>query len=154
MLAAAAARPSPLVAGRPAPRRFDKLIGDLVREATAGGRGVGAYGEIVALMWAAGYVTAALELEGLWNGLGLEADFSLYCAYPLAAVEDEGDADAFHGVCGQHSAVVGAPVALPRLQDAPLELARTFPPTAPGPAEARRFVTETLTAWGHPELID
>ena len=59
-----------LIDGRLAPHRFDKLIGELIRKATAGGRPVRAYGEIVARMWAAGYVTAALELEGLWNGLG------------------------------------------------------------------------------------
>ena len=29
------------------------------------------YGEVVALLWAAGQVNAALELEGLWNELGL-----------------------------------------------------------------------------------
>ena len=28
------------------------------------------YGEVVALLWAAGHVNAALELEGLWNELG------------------------------------------------------------------------------------
>jgi hypothetical protein len=143
-----------LIDGRLARQRFDKLIGDLIRDATAAGRPVRAYGEIVARMWAGGYVTAALELEGLWNDLGREADFSLYCAYPLASVEGEGDVDAFHEVCRQHSAVVGAPVSLPRLGVAPLELARTFSPVGLGPTEARRFVTDTLAAWGHLGLVE
>ena len=30
------------------------------------------YGEVVALLWAAGHVNAALELEGFWNELGRE----------------------------------------------------------------------------------
>jgi len=143
-----------LVDGRLAAHRFDKLIGDLVRDATAGGHPVHAFGEIVALMWAEGHVTAALELEEMWNGLGRETDFSLYCAYPLASVEAEGDVDAFHAVCRQHSAVVGAPVALPRLQAPPLELARTFAWSGMGPSDARRFVSDTLTAWGNSDLVD
>jgi hypothetical protein len=154
MLDAAEAMDALLINGRLAPHRFDKLIGDLIREATETGRPVRAFGEIVALMWADGHVAAALELEELWNGLGQEAMFTLYCAYPLASVEGEGDVDAFHEVCRQHSAVVGAPVALPRLQDAPLELVRSFVRGGRGPAEARRFVTETLTAWGHADVVD
>ena len=41
------------------------------------------YGEMVGLLWAAGSVTAALEVEDLWNmalGAGL---FSLFCGYPI-----------------------------------------------------------------------
>ena len=98
-------------------------------------------------------MTDALELEALWNGLGLEADFSLYCAYPRASVEGEGDVDAFHEVCRRHSAVVGTPLVLPRLQVTPLELARTYAPGVRGPGRARRFVTHTLVAWGHAELV-
>ena len=154
LLDAAEAMDSMLIDGRLAPHRFDKLIGDLVRDAAAGGRPVRAYGEIVALMWADGQVTAALELEALWNGLGHEVDFSLYCAYPLHSVEGEGNVDAFHDVCRQHSAVIGTPVPLPRPQPAPLELARTFKWGGQGPANARRFVTDLLIAWGHAALVD
>ncbi|MEW6474977.1 MAG: MEDS domain-containing protein [Actinomycetota bacterium] len=154
MLDAVEAMNTLLIDGRVAPHRFDKLIGDLIREAAERGRPVHAYGEIVAVMWDEGHVTAALELEGLWNGLRREAEFSLYCAYPLTSMEAEGDVDAFHAVCHQHSAVVGAPVALPRLQDSALELACTFPWTGRGPTDARRFVTDTLAAWGRADLIE
>jgi hypothetical protein len=154
MLDAAEAKQALLVDGRLAPHRFDKLIGDLVREAAAGGRPVRAYGEIVAEMWADGHVTAALELEDLWNGLSRELDFSLYCAYPLASIEAEGDIDAFHRICRQHSAVVGAPVALPRLEAPPLELEATFEWDGRGPRAARHFVTDTLIAWGCGHLVD
>jgi len=119
-----------LIDGRLAPHRFDKLIGKLIREAVAGGRAVRAYGEIVALLWGDGYVTAAVELERLWNDLGREVDFSLYCAYPLESVRP------------------------PRLRQAPLELACTFIPVGYGPTAARCFVTRTLAAWGYPELVD
>jgi hypothetical protein len=153
LLDAAEAMAAVLVDGRLAPHRFDKEIGDPVRAAAAAGRPIRAYGEIVALLWAEGHVVAALELEALWNALALEVEFSLYCAYPLASVEGEGDVDAFHEVCRQHSAVVGDPLVLPRLQDGPLELTRTYAPGLRGPAMARRFVTETLMAWGRQELV-
>ena len=143
LLDAAEAMDTLLVDGRLAAHRFDKLIGDLVRDTAAGGGPIHAYGEIVALMWAEGHVTAALELEDLWNGLGREVDFALYCAYPLSSMA-EGDADAFPAVCAQHSAVVGAPSVL----------ARAFPWSGAGPADARRFVTDTLVAWSRTDLVD
>lgn len=154
LLDATEAMNSLMIDGRVAPHRFDKVIGELIRDAAAGGRPVHAYGEIVAEMWAAGHVGAALELEGLWNDLGREADFRLYCAYPRASMEAEGDVEAFHAVCRQHSAVVGTPVALSRLEDPPLEVACTLPWSGRGPTDARRFVTDTLAAWGYSELID
>ena len=143
LLDAAEAMDTLLVDGRLAVHRFDKLIGDLVRDATTGGGPVHAFGEIVSLMWAEGYVTAALDLEDLWNGLGREVDFGLYCAYPVASMA-EGDADAFPAVCARHSAVVGAPSVL----------ARAFPWSGVGPADARRFVTDTLMSWSRTDLVD
>ncbi len=151
---AAEAMDSLMVDGRPVPHRFDKLIGDLVRDAAAGDRPVRAYGEIVAVMWAAGNVNAALELENLWNGLGREVDFSLYCAYPNALVEGEGHASSLHEVCRQHSGVVGARLSPAGLTDTGREMARAFRWSGSGPADARRFVTESLTAWGLGDLAD
>jgi hypothetical protein len=143
LLDAAEAMDTLLVDGRVAPHRFDKLIGDLVRDIASGGGPIHAFGEIVALMWAEGHVTAALELEDLWNGLGQEVDFGLYCAYPVASMAG-GQADAFPAVCAQHTAVVGAPSVL----------ARAFPWSGMGPADARRFVTDTLVAWSRTDLVD
>jgi len=142
-----------LVDGHPAPHRFDKLIGELVREAAAGDRPVRAYGEIVALMWADGYVTAALELESMWNGLGRDVDFSLYCAYPNALVGDERHAASVHEVCRQHSAVVRTRER-PALSDAGRDLVRGFRWSGTSPADARRFVTDGLIAWGLGDLAD
>lgn len=143
-----------LVDGRVVPQRFDKLIGDLVREAAAGGRAVRAYGEIVAGLWADGHVRAALELEELWNGLGREVEFSLYCAYPLSQVGAGNDADAFHEVCRLHSAVLGEPAALRPLHGSQLELEVTFRSSRRSPGQARRFVADTLAAWGCADLLD
>jgi hypothetical protein len=143
LLDAAEAMDTLMVDGRFAAHRFEKLIGDLVRDTATGGGPIHAYGEIVALMWAEGHVTAALELEDLWNELGREVDFALYCAYPVASMA-EGDADDFPAVCAQHTAVVGAPSVL----------ARAFPWSGVGPADARRFVTDTLVAWSRTDLVD
>jgi hypothetical protein len=108
----------------------------------------------VALLWAEGHVPAALELEELWNGLGREVEFSLYCAYPRAWVEAGGDG--FHSVCRLHSAVVEPPAAVQVLPPPPEALAvqATFRWSGRSPAAVRRFVGETLVAWGRSELID
>jgi anti-sigma regulatory factor (Ser/Thr protein kinase) len=142
-----------LVDGRLAPHRFDKLIGDLIRDATARGRPVRAYGEVVAVMWAAGHVTAALELETLWNELGRQADFSLYCAYPVIAVED-GQVHALHEVCRRHSAVMAPPMPGLSHHEAPLEAVAVYLCTASGAAQARHFVAQTLRGWGRADLVD
>ena len=143
-----------LVDGRIALHRFDKLIGDLIREAAAGGRPVRAYGEIVAVLWSDGHVAAALELEALWNELGREVDFSLYCAYPRTPVEAQGGVDAFHEVCRLHSDVVGAGITGRQPQDLRLEVEVSFRWSSRGPAQARHFVTDTLVTWGRSDLID
>ena len=149
MLDAREAADALLIDGRIAPHRFDKLIGDLVRDAAAGGRPVRAYGEIVAVLWADGHVRAALELEELWNGLRREVDFSLYCAYPRAWVEAEveGEADAFNEVCRLHSAVVDGPVASLAVHHIGLDVEAMFRWSGRSPAQARRFVVDTLMAW-------
>ncbi len=69
------------------------------------------YGEVVALLWAAGQVNAALELEGLWNELGREIPFSLFCAYPRTVVESGQHQGAVAEVCRLHTAVIGRPMA-------------------------------------------
>jgi hypothetical protein len=69
------------------------------------------YGEVVALLWAAGQVNAALELEGLWNELGREIPFSLFCGYPRHLVGSSQHQGAVAEVCRLHTAVVGRPLA-------------------------------------------
>ena len=143
-----------LIDGRIAAHRFENLIGGLVRKAAAGGRPVRAYGEIVAVLWADGHVGAALELEELWNGLRREIEFSLYCGYPLTQAGPENDVDGFHEVCRLHSAVLGEPAALEPPGESPLEVEVMFRSSRLSPGLARRFVTETLAAWGCPDLLE
>jgi hypothetical protein len=86
--------------------RFRSVIAGLIRRAAAGGRHVRVYGEMVALLWDAGHVTMAIELEAMWNGLGALLPFSLLCGYPLDPVASGNTADAVQEVCGLHSDVI------------------------------------------------
>ncbi len=88
------------------PRGFQDAVGSLMRQLAAGGREIKAYGEMVALLWDAGHVLGAIELEKLWNGLAAELSFSLFCAYHVHSVAGEEHADALHEVCRLHTTVV------------------------------------------------
>ena len=77
-----------------------------MRDAAASGRRVRAYGEMVALLWDAGDVLGAIELETLWHELGRELSFSLFCSYPASSVSGPEHAQALHQVCHLHSAVL------------------------------------------------
>jgi hypothetical protein len=138
-----------MVDGRPDPATFDAVVGTVVRGASADGRRVRAFGEMVALLWDAGNVPAAIELEELWNGLGQHTPFSLFCAYPAHLVSDWRAAEQFSAVCHLHSEVVaGAPV----LEGC--EVTRRFARSERAPRLARRFVVETLHGWGGAALVD
>src|SRR5438067_2034670 len=88
---------------------FRSVVGGVMQRAAGTGRPVWAYGEMVALLWDAGDVLGAVELERLWNDLGQEIDFSLVCAYRASSVAAPGHAAALHEICGLHSEVFHAP---------------------------------------------
>ena len=58
-----------MVDAEPDPSRFEDVIGALVEGAAAGQRSVRVYGEMVALLAAAGNHRATIRLEQLWNDL-------------------------------------------------------------------------------------
>lgn len=125
---------------------FFEVIGSLVRAAAATGRPVCAYGEMVALLWEAGDVIAAIELETLWNELATEVPFSLYCAYRTESVAGHEHADALQQVRHLHDAAVSAP---------PLETTWRFAAEVSAPAAARRLLTDTLRPAGYDgDLLD
>lgn len=131
----------------PEARRFDLEFGQMVERLTASGRPVRVYGEMVALLWDAGHVAAAIELEALWNELGRRVPFSLLCAYPAASVADNGES--FQQLCHCHSAVVGAGSNTTRAG-----VARSFLGDAGSLSGARHFVVETLRSWDLDRLCD
>jgi anti-sigma regulatory factor (Ser/Thr protein kinase) len=129
--------------GRIHPELFDRVIGGLVRDALTAGGPVHAYGEMVGVLWDAGQVMAALELEKLWNELQVALPFSLLCAYRRSSVSDPEQADAVQQVCQLHSHVLNAPI----------QRTREFPAEPAAPATARRFVADVLRSWGHADAV-
>jgi len=93
---------------------FDRVVGGLIRRAGQEGAGPGAgvrpvraYGEMVALLWDAGLVNAAVQLEEMWDALGLRHSFSLFCGYRASSVSGDSRLEAFAEVCRLHRSVVG-----------------------------------------------
>src|SRR5881296_1027054 len=89
--------------------RFRAVIGGVLEQAkaAAGDRTRAAvFGEMVALLWAAGKRDAAIRLEELWNDLVQTHHFSLRCAYPMADFHREEHSAAFRAICEQHSGVI------------------------------------------------
>jgi DcmR-like sensory protein len=91
-----------MVAGLPDPALFESTICPIIDRAVRGGRTVRVFGEMVALLWADGNVTGALELEALWNGLALSQRFFLMCAYPGVALAGA-PLQAVNAMCDHHS---------------------------------------------------
>jgi anti-sigma regulatory factor (Ser/Thr protein kinase) len=136
-----------MVGGHPAPDRFDAVVGCTIRTLARSGRPLRAFGEMVSLLWQAGNVTGALELERLWEELGQRVGFSLFCAYPDQASAATEHIDARRQVLRLHTGVVPSP------RRFVVESSYSSDPDSPG--AARRFVTAYLRGRGWDEgLID
>ena len=143
-----------VVGGRPDPDLFRAVIGTVTRQSVGAGRPVHVYGEMVDLLWQAGQVSSALELEALWNELHREVSFSLLCSYRSEFLSDEDYADVFEELCWSHSAIMREAVDATQLgRGTPTEAARGFPADARSPLAARRFVLENLQGWADDELL-
>ncbi|MEP7060289.1 MAG: MEDS domain-containing protein [Actinomycetota bacterium] len=127
---------------------FDAAVAEPLRRAAESGRRLFIFGEIVALLWDAGQVVAAIDLEERWNRLRAEIDFSLLCSYPAGAL-DAHDDSAFADLRHLHSAVLGAGPG----PAAPGEVLR-LSSSLSAPKQARAFMTKTLAAWGRGDLIE
>jgi len=119
---------------------FDRVTGAVIRRAGAGGRPVRAFGEMVALLWDDGLVSAAVRLEAMWEELGGKHPFSLFCGYRTDAVTR--DMDAFAEVCRLHGEIVGGRSGT----------ARPFAFSREAPAEARHFAVAKLNVGGAGDL--
>ena len=138
--------------GRLDPDAFDRVVGELIRRAGQQGRLVRAYGEMVALLWDDGLVNAAVQLEEMWDSLGLRQPFSLFCSYPAALVSGDGHLEAFAEVCRLHHSVVGG---WPGPSVSGREGAtRTFAFSGDAPAAARHFAVDAVRRLGAGDLAD
>ncbi len=147
-----------VVDGRVDRDAFREVVGGLIRQAANSGRRIRAFGELVALLWDAGAVLEAIELEALWNEIGRELEFSLFCAYPHASAVGHEHAEALHQVCRMHSCVLrhdGADGGVTPDQLPPTELTASFPAERESPGRARRLVASELRRGGQDEqLVD
>lgn len=73
-----------------------------------GRRRIRIYAEMVALLWEDGQVSLAIELEELWNGLGVRFPFSLLCGYPASVLDVPEHVHAAGDVRRLHGAVADA----------------------------------------------
>ena len=99
-----------MVAGRPDPAGFWQAISPMLRQAAKAKRPVRIFGEMVSLLWDAGLIDAAIEVEAMWNELGAQYPFSLLCAYPAQPTSCAHHLDALTEVCHAHSEVIGGPL--------------------------------------------
>ena len=140
-----------LVDNWPQSSEFFTQFGELIRDAAGSGRPVRVYGEMVALLWDAGHVAAAIELESLWNDLRQLVPFGLLCAYPAHMVSGDENEASFHQICARHSEVLGD-VSHHRTPDGEsgmetLEATRSFSCDSRSLSGCRTFVTNTLSSW-------
>ena len=94
---------------RPNPELFHATIGNVFDRliATKTYLVVGAYGAMVDLLWSAGNVEGAIELEKLWNEIAAKYAFNLLCAYSKGSALKHSHNEAFARICGHHGSVVG-----------------------------------------------
>lgn len=139
---------------------FDRVIGRLIADAGQGERPVRAYGEMVALLWDAGLVNDAVQLEEMWGSLGLSHSFSLFCSYPARSVTGDGHLEAFAEVCRLHGSVVGGwPAPAHGAKSAtrspgPGTTTRAFALSGDAPAAARHFAVDAVRRLGAADLAD
>ncbi len=142
-----------VVAGKVDPASFEAEVGLVIKAAGVAGRPVRVYGEMVALLWEAGQLNAALELESLWNDLARDVLFGLYCGYPeVPGTGPAGQRAALAEICGLHAAVVGAPAVTARPARPARALnrsrgTRSFALDRDAPRQARHFALDLLRGW-------
>ena len=91
---------------RPSPVAFDEVVGTMVRRLSGDdGQRVWIYGEMVDVLAAQGNLRGALELEALWNALGLRETFTLFCGYASGHFGDAKSAPALGDICAVHDTV-------------------------------------------------
>jgi hypothetical protein len=74
-------------------------------QVTAAGRGARIYGEMVALLWEAGELRVALELEEQWEELTARIAVPVLCGYPMRGFDTAETTALFHAVCERHTGV-------------------------------------------------
>ena len=141
-----------LVDGRPDPGLFAAFVASVM---PTGGPGVSAFGEIVAMLWERGEVTAALELESLWNSVIARHPVRLLCAYPGSVLAGAELGDVAR-MCGLHDHVSLAglhPGSGGGTTDGDAVRSSVFLPVPAAISSVRGFVRDALAGWGLDHLV-
>lgn len=150
-LDAAAVLRSFMVDGMPAREKFREAVVPFANAASAKGRALRAFGEMVGILWKSGNVRGAVRLEQLWNEVVDGYGIALYCAYSARMLGDTADLRATEEMCATHSHLI-APANFEKspVTDTPTDtVSRSFLPTHEALGAARFFVLSTLQAWEH-----
>lgn len=102
-------------------------------------RRIRVYAEMVALLWDAGQVSLAIELEELWNGLAARFPFGLLCGYPASVLDATEHANAVADVRRLHGTAAEA---------------RSFPGELDSVRAARHYVAALLGPSADQALAD
>jgi hypothetical protein len=100
-----------MVDGQPDWERFEGVIGDAMRQVRPqpGRNGLRAYGEMVGVLWEAGQVSAAIQLEEHWNRLLSSHSFTLFGAYPIDILGSELQTSVLAAIVRAHTHVLAGP---------------------------------------------
>jgi histidine kinase-like protein len=140
--------------GRPDVASFEHAARSLIEKPARRGQRVRVYGELVTVLWEAGLVTAAIELEEMWIGLGRRLPFALWCGYRTGPEAGHGSTDGLAEVCRLHGTVVGQVPADRGQSGSKAELSREFAGSLGSIGQARRFVVAALEAAGNGVTAD
>lgn len=134
---------------------FVRHVGRLVSQAGADGTPVRVFGEMVALLWDEGNVTAAMRLEELWNAFAEQAEFTLLCAYPTAGLDGARLSDV-RSICAAHSSLQPPPsysVADAYGDGVSGRFTQVFLPVPEAVLAVRHFVTGVLRLWQEDAVV-
>ena len=95
-----------MVNGIPNNRLFKQVVGNVIQQVRGSRPGLRVFGEMVALLCDQGNQKGAIQLEELWNELGKNEAFNLFCAYPLSTFQTSGDEEGFAQICRTHRHVL------------------------------------------------
>jgi hypothetical protein len=153
-----------IVDGRPDRNRFEQVVRAAIHRfpVEAGHPGLRIYGEMVGLLWKAGQYASAIQLEALWNELITAHSFTMFCAYPIAVLDDDFRSDTVDALLCAHTHLVPADLefesALDRAMDEVLGSRvwglKPFSKPNDRPSWARLPRAESLVLWLRKNLPD
>lgn len=96
-----------MINGWPDESLFNQTVIELLRRGrNHSNRGIRAFGEMVALLWAQGNNGATVRLEHLWNKFCQKETFCLFCAYPKSGFTED-ISESMNHICCAHAKMIG-----------------------------------------------